>query len=318
MSQDMLTADMNRNRMLAQIAQNINAVPKLPSYSASSLPSNQPIGSMIYVPDEAIGAVTAFFDGVNWRRTTDREVIGYEGLTSVASATSIDLDAATGAPIDITGTTNISTIALATGKTRTVRFEGALTLAHGSNLVLPGAANITTAAGDFAMFRGYPAGVVRCVFFSKYSGFPVVEPKRMMDITLYRSTQTALVGPTAASWDWPGTGVTASLYQFYANQLNAYPLSLAQWRAVWDPNVTGPATTGIRLVTADSGPANITAIATLTASGVGSVRNDATDITSDLNSLISAGTYKQIGHQLIGDGSSAAANVYSSVLEIIW
>lgn len=32
-------------------------------------------GAIIYVPDEAGGAVLAFSDGTDWRRTTDRAVI---------------------------------------------------------------------------------------------------------------------------------------------------------------------------------------------------------------------------------------------------
>ena len=81
----------------------------------------------------------------------------------VASGSSINLDTATGDLIDITGTTSISTIILAEGVEKTVRFTGALTLTHGANLVLPGAANIVTASGDFAVFRGYASGVVRMV-----------------------------------------------------------------------------------------------------------------------------------------------------------
>lgn len=84
----------------------------------------------------------------------------------VASATTTDLDAATGDLVDVTGTTAITGITLAEGRIRTVRFTGALTLTHGSSLILPGSANITTVAGDFAIFRGYAAGVVRCVVYS--------------------------------------------------------------------------------------------------------------------------------------------------------
>jgi len=84
----------------------------------------------------------------------------------IASATTIDLDAATGDLVDVTGTTTITAITLADGDERTVRFTGALTLTHGGSLVLPGGVNITTVAGDFAVFRGYASGVVRCVVYS--------------------------------------------------------------------------------------------------------------------------------------------------------
>lgn len=98
----------------------------------------------------------------------------YAAKADVASAGTIDLDAAASDLIEITGTTTITAITLAAGMHRIVRFQGALTLTHGSSLVLPGAANITTAAGDFAIFRGYAAGVVRCVAYTKASGVTVV------------------------------------------------------------------------------------------------------------------------------------------------
>lgn len=88
----------------------------------------------------------------------------------VASAGTIDLDSATGNLVDVTGTTTITAITLSNGKERTVRFTGILTLTNGASLVLPSGANITTAAGDYAIFRGYVAGVVRCVVYSKANG----------------------------------------------------------------------------------------------------------------------------------------------------
>ena len=81
--------------------------------------------------------------------------------SDVASAATLDLDAANGNVIDVTGTTGITAVTLATGRRILVRFTGALTLTHGASLVLPGAANITTAAGDYAEFVGYASGVVR-------------------------------------------------------------------------------------------------------------------------------------------------------------
>jgi hypothetical protein len=92
----------------------------------------------------------------------------------IASASTIDLDSATGNLVDVTGTTTITAVTLSQGRFRLVRFTGILTLTNGASLVLPGGANITTAAGDFAMFEGYAAGVVRVAFLSRASGRPVV------------------------------------------------------------------------------------------------------------------------------------------------
>lgn len=93
--------------------------------------------------------------------------------SDVASATTTNLETATGDLIDVTGTTAITAITLNDGHERTVRFTGILTLTNGASLVLPGGANITTAAGDFAVFRGYAAGVVRCVAYERIAGTPL-------------------------------------------------------------------------------------------------------------------------------------------------
>ena len=48
----------------------------LPAYTVAALPSaSKSVGGLIYVSDETGGAVTAFSDGTNWRRTTDRAVV---------------------------------------------------------------------------------------------------------------------------------------------------------------------------------------------------------------------------------------------------
>lgn len=92
--------------------------------------------------------------------------------TDVASAGTIDLESATGSLVDVTGTTTITAITLSEGHNRVVRFTGILTLTNGASLVLPGAANITTAAGDYAIFEGYAAGVVRCAFYQRAAAAP--------------------------------------------------------------------------------------------------------------------------------------------------
>lgn len=65
---------------------------------------------------------------------------------------------------DVTGTTTITSIsAKAVGTVIKLHFDGALTLTHhATDLILPGAANITTAAGDEAEFVEYASGDWRC------------------------------------------------------------------------------------------------------------------------------------------------------------
>jgi hypothetical protein len=54
---------------------------------------------------------------------------------------------------------------------RTLVFAAACTLTHnGTNLILPAAANITTAAGDVAVFRSEGAGNWRCISYTQAGG----------------------------------------------------------------------------------------------------------------------------------------------------
>lgn len=91
----------------------------------------------------------------------------------VPSAATVDLQTATGNFVHITGTTSITAVTLDSGAEREVVFDGVLTLTNGASLILPSGANITTAAGDCATFRGEPSGVVRVVKYQKASGFAV-------------------------------------------------------------------------------------------------------------------------------------------------
>lgn len=90
----------------------------------------------------------------------------YRQGANIASAATLNLDSASdGDYVQITGTTTVTAITLQKGDQKTVEFAGILTLTNGASLVLPGAANITTAAGDVAVFRGEASGVVRCVAY---------------------------------------------------------------------------------------------------------------------------------------------------------
>lgn len=93
----------------------------------------------------------------------------------VASATALTLGVG-GNYFDVTGTTTITSIATLGAGTRVVlHFDDALVLAHhATNLVLPSAANITTATGDHAEFVEYAAGTWRCVDYQAADGKALV------------------------------------------------------------------------------------------------------------------------------------------------
>jgi hypothetical protein len=92
--------------------------------------------------------------------------------TDEASATTTDLGAIEGNYVSITGTTTITGLGtVAAGVTVTATFAGILTLTHnGTSLILPTAANITTAAGDSAVFVSLGSGNWRCVAYTRADG----------------------------------------------------------------------------------------------------------------------------------------------------
>jgi hypothetical protein len=125
----------------------------------------------------------------------------------VASATALAV-LTDGNYYDVTGTTTITSINT-TGGTGTlikVHFDGALTLTHhATNLILPGAVSITTAAGDEAEFIEYGAGVYRCTNYMRASGLPVVGSGATDTDAIHLSTGgeiAALTTVTAASGDY--------------------------------------------------------------------------------------------------------------------
>jgi hypothetical protein len=92
---------------------------------------------------------------------------------NIASAATVNLEAATGNLVHITGTTAITGITLNSGAERTVVFDGVLVLTNSASLILPGGASITTAAGDSMRVRGDGTGVARVVSYTQANGLPL-------------------------------------------------------------------------------------------------------------------------------------------------
>jgi len=103
---------------------------------------------------------------MDWAKGTD--------IASVAGTT--DIGAATGNHVHITGTNGITGLGtVQAGTVRIVRFAAALTLTHNAtSLILPGAANITTAANDVAIFVSEGSGNWRCVSYMPATGLSAV------------------------------------------------------------------------------------------------------------------------------------------------
>ena len=93
--------------------------------------------------------------------------------TAIASATTPDINAATGNTIVITGTTTITGFSAAdqAGITRKLMFNDAVLLTNSASLVLFGSANITTVAGDVAIFTATTTSVWTMTGFFRPSGY---------------------------------------------------------------------------------------------------------------------------------------------------
>lgn len=91
---------------------------------------------------------------------------------TLASAGSVAIGAAQSLNVAITGTSTITSFdTVAEGTLRWVAFSGALTLTHNAtSLILPGAANIVTAAGDVAVFKSLGGGNWKCVSYQPAAG----------------------------------------------------------------------------------------------------------------------------------------------------
>ena len=88
---------------------------------------------------------------------------------NVASATTTNIWTTTGNMLHVTGTTTITSLGTAAraGAMRKVIFDGILILTHGANLNLPGSANITTAAGDYAFVMADTTAQHDVLYFKK-------------------------------------------------------------------------------------------------------------------------------------------------------
>lgn len=141
----------------------------------------------------------------------------YSQGASVASATTINLDTATGDYVSITGTTTITGITLAQGRERTVTFAAALTLTHGASLLLKNAgANIVTAAGDSAVFRGEASGVVRMISYTPATGQAIASVGFTNIAAAAIATQAEMEAETASKL------VTASLLKNHPGVAKAW------------------------------------------------------------------------------------------------
>lgn len=93
----------------------------------------------------------------------------------IASAATLNLEAATGSLVDITGNTTITAVTLSNGHERWCRFTGTPQITVGASLIgNAGGGSVILKAGDMVVFRGYAAGVVRFWVIADFNKTAVV------------------------------------------------------------------------------------------------------------------------------------------------
>lgn len=144
---------------------------------------------------------------------------GIQG-TDIASASTIDLGAASGDYVRVTGTANIASLGVAaSGVIRTLEFTGILSLIYNSaNLVLPGGVNMTTAPNDVGIFRSRGNGAWICISYQPASGAPPLE-LTSADVGLGNVENTKLS-------TWPGSANLATVGTISAGVWQGTPIAV--------------------------------------------------------------------------------------------
>jgi hypothetical protein len=124
--------------------------------------------------DSSAGNFMPFVNGVNIDTHGPRLITE----ATLASASTTDLGSVTSNVIDITGTTTITAFGSSANTAIPIyflRFTGILTLTYNaSSLILPTAANITTATGDTAIAKYEGSGNWRVINYARANGQPLL------------------------------------------------------------------------------------------------------------------------------------------------
>jgi hypothetical protein len=139
------------------------------------------------------------------RATPDAIAALWEKGSDVASAGTVSFGE--GGYFHVTGTATITDIDFSTakdGRFAWVIFDGALTLTHnGTTLILPGGANIATAAGDRACFIQDNGDNVYCVAYIRANGKPVVQTSQVIAIAVSDETTALTTGTAKVTFRMP-------------------------------------------------------------------------------------------------------------------
>jgi hypothetical protein len=142
----------------------------------------------------SVATANADFTSVSTVVSFGESGIRLPGEASIASATTTNLGSVAETRVLVTGTTTILSFGSQPNLIKIVRFADALVLTHNATtMVLPGNANITTAAGDIAAFVSDASGNWRCIWYQRAALGPRLAPR----VSTYSSSGSHAVHPNA-------------------------------------------------------------------------------------------------------------------------
>lgn len=169
-----------------------------------------------------------YINGAWLSRTTLTRALNEAPIATLASAATVNIGAASANTINISGSVTINSLGtVAAGARRTLVFQSNPVLTHNAtSLILPGGANITTAAGDVAEFVSLGSGNWRCIGYRRADGTALVAPgygQSWQDVTASRALATSYTNSSGKQIRvnvWAiGTGLNGNLTATVAGSL---------------------------------------------------------------------------------------------------
>jgi len=136
-------------------------------------------------------------------------IAGDYSVGAIASAATCDISTVASMRVSVTGTTTITSLGTGANLLKFVTFTGALLLAYNvTTLILPTSANITTAAGDAAIFSSDGSGNWTCLHYQRKSGKPVYANTAYLDLEqIWTAVQTAQPTALTHNTGWDGYAI---------------------------------------------------------------------------------------------------------------
>lgn len=175
------------------------------STGATAVTRMTPAGPVALIGGEVVANnyIEVVFDGTQFQLYTDASTPTFGPLTTIAASGTVDLGTISSHNALISGTTTVTSFgssALTTYPIYRIKFDNALTLTHnGTSLILPGTANIVTAANDTAVAQYLGSGNWLVSNYSKANGAAVASavPTRQVVTTAQAGTYTT---PANVRW----------------------------------------------------------------------------------------------------------------------